>query len=163
MKSGPKPQHPTLKKLRGNPGQRKLNEDFPKPDPTRPACPRWLDKEAKAEWKRIVPALHEVGMITKVDRTALAGYCSAYSRWRRAEEALRDGFTYQYIDTGFKTKEAVKPEVKIAQESLKQVRMFCAEFGLTPSSRGRMQVPDLPKGEDEMEKLLGKKIAGGKN
>ena len=45
------------------------------------------------------------------------------------------------------------PEVSIANECLKQIRAFAAEFGLTPSSRGRICLP----GElidDEFEALL---------
>ncbi|KKL77076.1 hypothetical protein LCGC14_2038480, partial [marine sediment metagenome] len=106
------------------------------------------------EWKLVCPRLHEVGMLSKVDKTALAGYCAAYSRWVRAESVvLKDGFTYEYEVYNRKGepidhKIEVRPEVKIAQDSLRQVRMFCAEFGLTPSSRGRMSVGKTDEGEE---------------
>ena len=115
------------------------------------------------------PELHKLGLLTKVDRASLAGYCAAYSRWVRAESVVTElGFTYEYEVYGrqgqvIDHKIEVRPEVKIAQDSLKQVRMFCAEFGLTPSSRGKMQVPGAPPGEDEMEQLLGRRVGKAKN
>ena len=149
------------RRLEGNPGHRPINQDEPKPDSSKPQCPSWLDKVAKTEWALVCPRLHEIGMLSKVDKTALSGYCAAYSRWVTAEKVLiADGLTYKYevFDRQgevINTKIEVRPEVKIAQDSLRQVRMFCAEFGLTPSSRGKMQVPGAGKEPDgPMEKAL---------
>ena len=69
------------------------------------------------------------------------------------------GTTGNYIQT----KTEVRPEVKIAHDSLNQVRMFCAEFGLSPSSRAKMQVPGRVPEEDEMEKALGRRMGRAKN
>ncbi len=157
---GPAKKPPALRALEGNRGKRPIRDDYPKPDATPPVMPAWLDVEAKSEWRRVCPELHKLGLLTKVDRASLAGYCAAYSRWVRAESVITtDGFTYDYSIVGkdgkvIQLKTDVRPEVKIAQDSLKQVRMFCAEFGLTPSSRGKMQVPGLPPARDEMERLL---------
>ena len=47
------------------------------------------------------------------------------------------------------------PQVAIAQKYLKLCKDFMTEFGLTPSSRGRMQLPG-EQDEDEMETLFRK-------
>jgi phage terminase small subunit len=47
-----------------------------------------LSAEAKIEWRRVARALHRLGLLTSVDRAALAAYCQAYARWRQAEKAL---------------------------------------------------------------------------
>jgi P27 family predicted phage terminase small subunit len=94
-------------------------------------------------------------MLSVVDRAALSGYCESYSRWRRAEEEIADSFTYEFFDKDFKTKRTKKPEVQIAIDSLNQVRAFCAEFGLTPSSRVRVNPTERKKRvEDTLEDIL---------
>ena len=43
----------------------------------------------------------------------------------------------------------------IARDALNQVRQFCSEFGLTPSSRARMQVPgQKDPGKDALSLML---------
>jgi P27 family predicted phage terminase small subunit len=139
---------PTAQKIReGNPGHRPLNRDEPKPAPIAPKCPAWLDKNAKREWRRVAPLLEKLGLLTEVDGVALAGYCQAYARWREAEMILsKEGLTFKTTN-GYVQQ---RPEVSIAQTSIKLVKDFCAQFGLTPSARGRMNVaPAEPGGEDE--------------
>ncbi len=162
----PKPTH--LKILEGNPGQRPLNQNEPKPKRTKPTCPQWLSKEAKAEWKRIVPELDRLGLLTIVDRAALAGYCESWGEYREAREFIqRNGTSYPIFERdasgNVKRDENGKsvlrymqqvPQVSIANKALANIRAFCAEFGLTPSARGRMTVPGQDSPEDEMESLL---------
>ncbi len=47
----------------------------------RPALPRTLAKEAKYEWKRIVPELEAVGLLATIDRAVLIRYCRAWQDW----------------------------------------------------------------------------------
>ena len=81
---GPPPTPTNLKLLRGNPGKRKLNTNEPDPAPAIPPCPSHLDKVAKKEWRRISKELLALGIISKLDRAALGGYCDAYGRWAEA-------------------------------------------------------------------------------
>lgn len=69
---GPAPKPTALKRLQGNPGKRALNESEPRPAATLPRCPSHLQGEARAEWRRVARALHESGLLTQVDRAALA-------------------------------------------------------------------------------------------
>lgn len=153
--AGRRPKPTAIKKLEGNRGHRPLSKTEPLPDKTPPTCPSWLSYQAKAEWKRVVPELERLGLITIVDRAALTGYCEAYARYVKAAKAIQDSFTYDYIDQSFKTKRARKPEVDICRDSLNQVKAFCIEFGLTPSSRGRMSVPGQVPDQDPLDIMLG--------
>ncbi len=142
---GPKPKPPALKVLEGNPGHRPINTDTPKPRPIAPKCPSWLDPEARKEWRRVAPELERLGLLTGVDRAALAGYCQAYARWRQAEKVLDEkGLTFTTA-TGY---EAPRPEATIARQMMVQMRAFCVEFGLTPSARGRMTLPEVADDDD---------------
>lgn len=143
-----RPPKPTkLKILAGNPGRRPLNTNEPKPKPISPKCPSWLDKEAKKEWKRVAPELERLGLLTIVDGAALAAYCQAYSRWKRAEELVKKEGLVVATESGYLMPH---PAVKIAEKSMQLIRGFCTEFGLTPSSRGRMSLP-VERSDDEDE------------
>jgi P27 family predicted phage terminase small subunit len=99
--------------------------------------------EAKREWNRVVPQLERLGLLTVVDRAALAGYCQSWARYREAEEAISQDGLIRTTESGYSMPH---PAVSISRNALQQVRAFCAEFGLTPSSRGRIQMPGA---EDE--------------
>ena len=86
---GPPPTPTNLKMLRGNPGKRKLNTNEPDPEPAIPLCPSHLDKVAKKEWRRVSKELFALGIISKLDRAALGGYCDAYSRWAEAAKQIQ--------------------------------------------------------------------------
>lgn len=152
---GPKNTPTVLKILRGNPGRRPLPKNEPKPDPISPKCPSWLDKDAKKEWKRIVPELEKLGLITIIDGTALAGYCQGYSLFKQATEVIRDnGLTCEYINKNGAKNTRKRPEVDIAFQSFQVIKAFCAEFGLTPSARGRMTMPGKKEEADPLEEFL---------
>ena len=159
MQPGTKPKPVKLKLLEGVVNKKRINFNEPKPNPIAPECPEWLLDDAKEEWQRMAVTLEKLGMLTFIDKAAFAGYCQAYAKWKKAEEFIKKfGFTYKIPK---KDKEgnvtsifiAAFPEVAIARASLEQVRQFCSEFGLTPSSRGRMTTPKKDE-EDPLEVLL---------
>lgn len=144
--AGRKPKPPELRIIEGNPGHRPIPENTPKPAPKKPSCPRWLLPDAKKEWHRVAPMLEKLGLLTKIDMAALAGYCQSYARWKDCEEEIdRNGYTV-VTEKGFVIQH---PAVSIAKNCLNMVRKFCSEFGMTPSSRGRIQIPGLDDEDDE--------------
>jgi len=84
----PKPTH--LKLLEGNPDKRAINGAEPQPARGIPTCPAHLSPPAKAEWKRLAQDLHRIGLLTLVDRGALAAYCQSWGRWVEAERKLQE-------------------------------------------------------------------------
>src|SRR5262249_50272328 len=85
---GPKPTPTALRVLRGNPGRRPLNAREPKAAPATLTPPAWLKGLAVAEWQRIAPVLHRLGILTEVDDIALAAYCQTYARWRDSDAKI---------------------------------------------------------------------------
>lgn len=145
-----KPKPTVLKLLDGNPGKRPLNRNEPVPDDEIPVCPDWLEQEAKNEWDRIVPELHKLRLLTKIDMTALIGYCQSWARYVEAEKYLSEHDSIMITESGYMQQ---VPQVGIALKYLKSCQSFMTEFGLTPSSRSKINLPgEDPK--DEMEKLL---------
>lgn len=154
MIAGRKPKPPVLKILEGNPGKRSINTDVPVPrKDVRPKAPVWLEPEAKREWRRVAPELERLDLLCLLDQAALAMYCQAYARWKKAEVVLsKDGTTYEYTNKFGAVNILPRPEVAISSAAQKTMRAICAEFGLTPSSRGRMTLPK--KDDDGLDKFL---------
>ncbi len=140
---GRKPKPTKLKLLAGNPGKRPLNEDEPQFAPSLPEPPAFLSEEAKAEWDRLASELYAKGVLTEMDRGALAVCCQAWGRAAQAEAALAalaamDPSTHGLlIKTGRGAVE--NPLVGTARRAMDLYMRSCAEFGLTPSSRSRIK------------------------
>lgn len=159
--AGRRPLPTALKKLRGNAGKRKLNDEEPNAPPGEPPMPGGLPAAAKREWKAIVPELQILGVLSKVDRAALAAYCHCYARWFEAEKKVRQ---YGLIveepvlsageDTGYVRLKA-NPAIRVSNDAAKQMKSFLVEFGMTPSSRSRIRVEKpAAEREDKFEKFL---------
>lgn len=137
MTVGRKPKPSALHELEGTRNRRANKNSEPLPTGV-PTCPKHLDKVARAEWKRISVELITLGLLTNIDRAALAGYCSAWSRWIHAEEQVkRFGAVIKSPKSGYPIQ---NPYLGIAHTSLDFIRKWASEFGLTPASRTRLSV-----------------------
>ncbi len=137
---GPPPKPTALKILEGNPGKRPLNKREPQPKKDAPRCPAWLNSEAKAAWRRVVPELKHMGVLTCVDGDALAVYCDTWSRWKQAVRFIHEnGEVYTIKDDVGRVKYVQQfPQVAIARNLLTALNRYQQEFGLTPASRSRI-------------------------
>ena len=147
---GPAPKPTKLKILHGNPGLRALNAREPQPRLGVPGMPTWLDKEGRAEWRRLVPELARLGLLAKIDRGWLAAGCQWWSVFIRASRALRE--------TGLDPKDR-RRIVSEANDAYRNYTKAAAEFGLSPASRSRIEVVP-PEAEDDLEKWESEYQAG---
>src|SRR5689334_12400495 len=75
------------KKQRGFPGHH--GKDAPNHVPPGvPKCPSNLPPAAKKEWARVSEALDELGLLTHLDRAALADYCLCWARLQECEDDI---------------------------------------------------------------------------
>jgi phage terminase small subunit len=132
---GNKPKPPELRVFEGNRGHRPI-PNSPKPSRGRkfPNAPRYLDQIAQREWRLRGKELFSLGLLTILDLPAFEAYCDWYSIWR-----------------GAKTATAKK-------EAAHQMRMFMLEFGMTPSSRTKVNVDKAQNNESEWEELIGVRL-----
>lgn len=145
MGGAPKPTR--LKILEGNPGKRALNYREPKPKHGT-TMPAYLDKQARLEWRRVAPELNRLGLLTIVDRTALAAYCDAVSHMLAARKVLKEqGMSYECNDYV-----RARPEVGIYHKCQAIIKSWCQEFGFTPSARTRLTMG--AEQEDDLDALL---------
>lgn len=145
---GRKPKPTKLKVLQGNPGKRPLNENELNIEPSVPECPKHLDKDAKKEWKRVIKILEPLNMLTRIDYAMLGAYCQLYSDWVKVEKEKQqpefkplmlkvtvDGAGNEHVTA------TENPLLKSQRAILKEIRVFCSLFGMSPSDRARLQVP----------------------
>lgn len=179
---GPKSLPANVHAIRGNPSKLPLSQlmDELQPLVEIPNCPAHLLPEARREWKRITPELQRYGLISKLDRAALALYCQAYATWVWADQQLLqavaaaaegkakaeaegkpwtggDGYTIPTPNGHL----GYSPHWVIRNKAMEQVKQFAAEFGLSPVHRGRVSMSNnrqadwVGHGEEDDQKPQG--------
>ena len=152
-KRGPQPAPTAIKLLKGTYRPCRAPKNEPKPKVEAPSCPSWLRREAKAEWKRLVPGLLKDGLLTKRDRALLTAYCDAWADLHQFEKILQeDGVTY--VTGGGII--AQHPMVVAKHKAREQVNKLGAKFGLSPTDRCQVSKPDDESAEAaEARDMLG--------
>ncbi len=100
--------------------------------------------------------LYSLGLLSNLDRAALAAYCVAYGRWHDAEEILRK--TNVVLVAKGTGNMYPNPYLHIANKAMEQMHKFLTEFGMSPSSRTRVHGKSDKPGDD-FEQFLKKKKA----
>jgi P27 family predicted phage terminase small subunit len=83
----------------------------------------------------VAGALHGMGVLTTIDRAALAAYCQAYGRWVEAEERLRDAPLLYKTPSGHVQQ---SPWLGIVNRQLELMGRYMIEMGMTPAARTRL-------------------------
>lgn len=149
---GPAPKPTVLEIAEGRPGKRAINRREPQPAKRVPKMPIEVraDKAAKREWRRLVPMLDRLGVLTEVDGTALGMVCLDTSLLERSQADLREkGTTVKGPKGGL----LVNPLLKIIESTSHRIWIGLREFGLTPASRSRI-VADPPARDADLETVL---------
>lgn len=141
---GRKPQPIALRIARGNPGKRRIDTSTLQPATLAPDPPPHFTGEALAEWQRVTTELLALGVIARIDRPALAAFCSAWARFVEADRQVRELGPIVKSPSGFPIQ---NPHLAVLNKATEQITKLCAEFGFTPSSRSRIhpataQAPD---------------------
>jgi P27 family predicted phage terminase small subunit len=154
--TGPPPQPTHLRLLRGNPSKRAFR---PEPQPERPAeppeAPAFLVDYARDEWYRVVGELHRLKLLTVVDTSSVAAYCTAYARWRTAAEALAKLEELNPVPAGLIIKRAQNPLVRIAGRAAADMLKYACQFGFTPVARARIAAGPFNQPPGKFYGLLG--------
>jgi P27 family predicted phage terminase small subunit len=122
-----------------------------------PDAPSVLSKDALEEWNRIAPHLAKLGLISQIDRAALAAYCTAWGDYVWAERRIGD-LNKEAKKTGDKTGERgriwdtpsgykqMSVPLQIRNRALEMMAKFLNEFGMSPAARSRV-TPSDPAGQ----------------
>jgi len=144
---GPPPKPTALKLLEGNPSRRPIDLDEFRPATVIPSCPEHLVGEAKIEWERITTELARYGMISEVDRGAIAIVCTLWARYVEAEEMIQraakaSGGTGLFVKSpnGYPIQ---SPWLGVSNRAIELYKGYLAEFGLSPAARCRVTPGDV--------------------
>ena len=141
---GPSRKPTALRMVHGTRDKRK-NKNEPQPSGVA-QMPDWLCEVAQAEWLRLSGDLFKIGLITKADEVEFAVYCQAYAELQEAEDALVKFGRTQTTKDGFERK---SPWLSIRDEAWKRLHQAAQQFGLTPSSRTKIEVPEQTAQDDK--------------
>lgn len=164
---GPQPLPDNVKHFRGT-AKRPVNlADGINPTVEVPDVPKHLCAEAKKEWKRVSVELLELGLISKIDRAALALYCQAWGHLVMLEQSLNASMSAELIraaavgdqpdparafyfttDKGY---QAQTVTVQMINTLRGQVHQYLKAFGMDPSSRSRVTASTAQLGLPGME------------
>lgn len=114
-----------------------MASDFPALSTT---PPKWLDDDAKREYKRVVVDLKRLH-ITKLDQTQLSLYCNAYSKYIMASQDIDE--------RGLLIEDKKNPSVNIMTDMSKEIRATAGSLGMTLDSRMKLVVPQIDKQSDD--------------
>lgn len=149
---GPRPKPTNMKLLQGTYRADRASSNEPAPPPAVPSCPSFLKGEARREWKRISKDLATLGLLTRIDRAALAGYCTAWETYVESDKEVRLNGRTTTTDKGNLVQH---PELANRNRALEMMKAFLAEFGMTPASRTRIHVPEKRAVEENPFAALG--------
>jgi len=156
---GPRPTPGDVMKAKGDPGGHARDRgEEPAAPKGAPGMPTWLSREAKGEWRRIVPRLEAMGVLSTIDRAAIATYCEAWSDFVKWTAWLKKkGHTY----SGPNGASCARPEVGYRDKARQEMRHLLAEFGLSPASRaGLVRKPVKPARQPARQGQRGRQEAG---
>jgi len=132
-----------LKKQRGTLRKDRLNENEPKLPSVIPPIPTWLSEDGQKAFSELSNLLHDMSVLTQADELALTLLCDAYSEYKNAKEVVNQlGATMEVTSREGNSKSVIRPEVQIANQSFVRVFQLLKEFGLTPSSRAKVNAID---------------------
>lgn len=96
-----------------------------------------MDERAKQEWRRLVPILKRMRVLTEADALMLANLCQAVSTMVQAQKILNEkGFLYK-APSGYVMQ---SPLLSVVNQSIQTITTIAREFGLTPAARTRLVV-----------------------
>ena len=153
MTTGRKPKPTYLKLLEGNPGKRPINTKEPTPKVVNSKPPEWLSDSAKTTWKKYSSMLRRLGILTEIDEGSFCMLCQEYGRYMDAQKKISETNILHRTPNGNVT---TSPYLWVSNKAYDNFCKMMSEFGMTPSSRTRLQVefPRVLDEDDEMEKLL---------
>ena len=155
---GPAPKSADVIALTGNRGKLSAAEIEArraaeiKATPLRSDPPEGLSTHARTAWKELAPELERLKLLTVLDSPSFFLACESYAIARSALEAMRPRRRDGEIDQRAKNTLALievdhahggqtrkVPAATVFFQASREFRSWCAEFGITPSSRLKLR------------------------
>ena len=110
--------------------------------------PRWLDREAKTEYRRLISVLSGLEYLTDADINNLASYCAAFVRYR--------ALMIEMQSEPFVTEDGKKnPKITAMVNYSEEVRKYASSLGLTVDSRLKIASMNVQAKQNDIEDMFG--------
>ena len=110
-------------------------------------------KEARREWRRVVPLLEQIGVFGNLDKSNLAAYCYNYGEW---VELIRKRSALSITSIGdpedFKILQAIDKQIKVHED---RFRRFGSACGMDPSGRLKAAAKQTQTEQETIEARFG--------
>ena len=121
-----------------------------------PKPPKGLDPESRRHWVKLAKLLDDSGQGSQLDIDAFTYYIHLRARWMKAEAELAKppaddpkseggGIVITTIN-GYRQ---LNPWYTVAKESLKELKSYLGEFGLSPKARASLKAPEVEEIDDK--------------
>jgi P27 family predicted phage terminase small subunit len=142
-KRGNPPIPTTLKLLRGETREERLNRDAPRPSGGPPVMPAGMSKEAQKVWRRQLKALGGTGILTTADTDCFRVFCEAVVRYVEAAKLLAVSGPLTEGQRG-----TIKnPLHQVVRDNAGLVRQFARELGFLPTAREGLHTREGTEGD----------------
>jgi len=135
----PRPLPTNVKKLRGTLRKHRVRKNEPQP-PARSSVPRPPERLrgnlARAKWRSLAAELWHLGLLPRVSEDMLVQYCVAWEIYCGALEMV------ERVGSVVKTQSGnyiVSPWMAVVNRQADVMRAIAQEFGMTPSSKTRVE------------------------
>lgn len=113
-----------------------------------------MRKTASSEWRRVVPVLDRIGLLTSLDAQILCDYCVVTARLEEASRSVSiEGMVVEEVRYSPKGDEYVvtkrNPNTVLEKEFRVSALRLISELGLSPTSRARIHVPGGDVSDDD--------------
>ena len=158
--TGRKPKPRRLKELDGDPKSRFLSKNEPTP-PVSDNVIEWNvvknNPVAHRAFTDNVRVLRTMKMLTDAEIPLINIMAICQARIEEAENKVEsEGMIADHTNTKGECNSVAHPAVGVSMKYAQMLRTLCIEFGMTPSSRGRLELPSEEKGDDFASKLRSK-------
>lgn len=117
-----------------------------------PPPPKWMSKEAKAEWKRVIGQLMSRKTLSDADFGTLKAYCAAMGEVRRCHEELNADGVSMFVQSD-RSAPRPHPAYRLMTSMMGEARKNAVELGLTPASRKRSSAIEAQRDTDGWNEL----------
>ena len=117
--------------------------------------PRWLCKDGKKEYKKLVKELENAKILTNVDIGVVATVADAYVKMAQANKIIQEeGLIITKLSDRGSESLIEHPATKIYKQYNSIYKQFLSEIGLSPASRAKLSIINVEKEKEKKNPVL---------
>ena len=143
-----------LKKLKGTARKDRLpdNEPTPKDIEGYTSPPKYLGDYGIEKWDELYFQLQAAGILTEADLSSFTQLCKSYENMMVAYDGMTENKTKSITEYLNDKQSNNMPFYRLYKDGMDDYKKLLVEFGMTPSSRGKIEAVERPNKTEEQIK-----------